>query len=156
MLSRSSVYEQHALRNKAVEFQSHLEDRWMKFLHDVPARKLPSSPRHCVAYRREGISMDMSVAGGGRVDAVWRLRAPVQSRRLRIHTSGGSGEVPLCPPPCVLYKYTENNFFKKRFIRPEFYLFSSNNCFRGTHAETWMGCARLHIYYIKMKLEVVQ
>jgi hypothetical protein len=99
-------------------------------------------PRHCVVYRGEGVSMDVSVGGGGRVHGIWRFRAPVQSGRLRIITAG-CREVPRCPPPCVLYKYTAIFFVKKGFIRCEFCLFSSNNCFRGTYAETRMGCIRL-------------
>jgi hypothetical protein len=40
------------------------------------------------------VSVDVSVGGGGRVEAVWRLRAPMQSRRLRIITAGCSGRFP--------------------------------------------------------------
>lgn len=81
----------------------------MKFLHCVPARKLPSSPRHCVVYRREGVSVDVSVGGGGgRVDAVWRLRAPVQSRRLRIIAAGGQRvSSPLPTSMCAVQIYRE-------------------------------------------------
>jgi hypothetical protein len=79
----------------------------MEFLDGVSARKLPSSPRHYVVYRGEGVSMDMSVGGGGRVDGVWRFRASVQSRRLRIITAGLRGGSPLPTSMCAVQIYRE-------------------------------------------------
>jgi hypothetical protein len=126
----------HAPCYEVVEFESELETGGWSF-STMSLLECLLSPTLSLFDVWEGGRVYGCVCwGGGRLDAVWRLRAPVQSERLRFAAIGEWRGGFLLPARMCAVQISARIVSKQIILKTWVLLIERNFCFRGKHTET--------------------